>query len=464
MHAPQWTARTPDTRSAGARTLARTAVAVAALGLTATACGASGGASDGQITLQHALWNDNAVAGEQKCADAFHQEHPNITVKITQTAWTQYWQNLTTQVVSGTAPDTFTDSVLYYPKFMKNGQMLDITQYVNRDKIDLSQYQPTLADIWVNEGKRYGLPVDWDTIAVAVNTETLQKAGFTATQMANWTWNPTDGGDFGKAIAATTVDVNGRNGLDPAFDKDHVKTYGLALDYEGGAHGQDSWGNFAVSNGFTYTDKNPFGSQYNYSDPRLAATIDWFAGLIKKGFIPRYDKQSASTIGGDALMKADKAAMSVTGSWMAKTYLSGSSKIAFVPLPIGPTGRKSAINGLSDAIYAGTKHPDQAWEWVKFLASSKCQDIIAQQGVAFPSIKTATEAAQTTATSQGRDMHVFVDEAKAPNGTFLLPITDHGDQVGEIVQNAIDRVWLGEVDAKTALTGAADAVSKVMKS
>jgi ABC-type glycerol-3-phosphate transport system substrate-binding protein len=49
--------------------------------------------------------------------------------------------------------------------------------------------------------------------------------------------------------------------------------------------------------------------------------------------------------------------------------------VGFAKLPGGSEGRKSMFNGLADSIWVGTQHPEEAWQWVKFLASPECQNI-----------------------------------------------------------------------------------------
>jgi multiple sugar transport system substrate-binding protein len=434
-------------------------LAVALAGTTA-ACGGtnSDDGANGKTTLSYWLWDDNQTASYQQCADAFHAANPNITVKITQTAWDQYWQNLTTQLASGSAPDVWTDHVSYYPQFVTSNQILDLQPFVAKDKVDLSQYQAGLADLFVKDGKRYGLPKDWDTMALVYNTKLVGGANLT-----DLTWNPTDGGSLQQVIARATVDKSGHNGLDPAFDKNNVKVYGFLPEWADGSQGQNGWGDFAVSNGFTFLDKNPWGSHYHYDDPKLAETITWYKQLIDKGYAPKFDKQS--TLGRDAVMDAGQGAITITGSWTINSYLSPTAKqkYAFAPLPAGPAGRKTAINGLSDAIYAGTKHPDQAWQWVKFLGSSACQDLVAKNAVVFPAIKEATDKSLAAHQAKGQDVHVFTDEAKAPGGTFFLPVTDHGNEISQAVQDAIQSIVLGQTDAAGGLKKANDTVNQMFQ-
>lgn len=432
----------------------RRAAALAVLLLTA-ACGTSAQEDDGKVTLTYGLWDDVQQGAYQKCADAFQKANPGITIKIQQSAWDQYWQNLTTQMVSGEAPDVITMQASYYPQFVKNGQLLDIEPMVKADKVDLSQYRAGLAEPWVKDGKRYGLPKDWDTMAVVYNVEQAEKAGV---DLKNLTWNPADGGTFEKAIARLTVDSAGKRGDEPGFDKGKVAVHGYIPELRDGALGQNGWGDLAVSNGFSFIDKNPFGSTYFYDSPKLAETVEWFKRLSDKGYTATYDK--ASSLGVDAVLDSGKAALGITGSWMINTYLA-TDKFAFAPLPEGPQGRKSAFNGLADVVYSGTQHKEAAWKWVKFLGSTGCQDIVGDSAVVFPAINSSAERAMKAHEKAGRDVSAFTSIAEAKDGTFLLPVSDHGDEIGQIVQTALEEVWLGQKDATTALTAANTQVNEL---
>lgn len=429
----------------------------------ASQAGSSGGNSSApNVTINYALWEDPQLPAYQACADAFHQANPNITVKITDTAWGQYWQNLDTEMAAGTAPDVFTDSVSYYPDLVANNQVLDLTPYVQRDSVDLSQYRPGLINLWQKDGKQYGLPKDWDAVAVVYNKSMLTVAGIDPSTLDNLTWNPTDGGTFGKLIAHMSIDKNGVRGDQPGFDKKNVKTYGLVMDLDAGDSGQTSWGNLAESNGFQFLDKNPFGTHYNYSAPSFVSTISWLNQLQAKGYLPRYDQHSS--LGTQAVLESGTAAIGMAGTWMADTYYSDTKqKFAFAPLPVGPAGRKTETNDLSDAIYAGSKHKDQAWDWVKFLASTQCQDIVASKAVVLPAIKTSADKAIAAYKAKGEDLSMFASETDAPNGTFLLPVTDHAADIGEMVQNGLDTVWLGQATPQAAMTKLNDAVNALFK-
>jgi multiple sugar transport system substrate-binding protein len=99
---------------------------------------------------------------------------------------------------------------------------------------------------------------------------------------------------------------------------------------------------------------------------------------------------------------------------------------------------------------------------VKFLGSTDCQNIVADNAVVFPAITSATERVLAAHEKAGREVQLFVDQAKADNGTFLLPVSDHADEINQIVGTALDEVWLGQKDAKTALTAANQQVNSLL--
>lgn len=438
-------------------------VAAAALVASTAACSSGGSAEAGPTTIEYWLWDDAQLPAYQQCADDFTAKNPNITVNITQSAWGQYWTGLATQLAAGDAPDVWVDQASFYPQFVADKQIEDLQPYIDKDPsaVDFDSYVAGLADIWQIDGARYGLPKDWDTIGLVINKKAADDAGLTADDLASLTWNPKDGGTFEDAIAKMTVDVNGVHGDQPGFDKDHVAVYGYLTEWADGSQGQNGWGDLAYSNGFTYSDTNPFGTKFDYDSPKLAETIDWMAGLSSKGFAPALDMQS--TLGRMDVLTSGAGAMTTLGSFNQLSFKDKAADYIFATLPEGPDGRKSAINGLSDAMYAGGKHKDQAWEWIKYLASADCQSVVGKSGVVFPANLDATDASIATRSDLGLDASPFLTYVDAKDGTFLIPISYNGSEMSQIVQDAIQSVALGKESATDSLKAANDKVNALFK-
>jgi len=416
------------------------------------------------VTVRYGLWDTNQLPAYQECADAFTKANPNITIKIEQQGWADYWTGISTGFVSGDAPDVITDHLSRYPQFVQLKQIVDIQPLIDRDKVATDIYYPGLADLWVKDGKRYGLPKDWDTVGIVYNVEALKKAGVDPSVMKDWTWNAKDGGTFEQVVAKLTLDANGNNGLSPKFDKTKVVQYGFEMSDAnglGGAYGQQYWSSFAASDGFKF-NAGPWATKYNYDDPKLAETLQYFADLIlKKGYSPLYsDAKSADKL---PLFQSKKVAMTMDGSWMIGAYVASEFPVAFGRLPAGPEGRKSMFNGLADSIYVGTKHLEESWQWVKFLASADCQNIIGTSGVVFPAISAAATKSLEAHKAKKVDVSPFLDQAAEKDGTFLFPITDHANEIDTIMNEVMDNIGLGKGDAGALLKTANDEVNKLFQ-
>lgn len=414
----------------------------------------------GAVEVKYVLWDSQQLPAYQQCAADFTKKNPGITIKITQSGWGDYWTTISTGFISGTAPDVFTDHLNKYPEFAKNDQLLDLTPYIQRDKLDPGIYTDGLYEVWGREGKQYGLPKDWDTISMIVNMDMAKKAGVSLAELQNMTWNPKDGGSFEQIVKKLTVDAKGNNATSPNFDKKSVAVYGYQNPGVGGMSSQTEWSHFASSNGFKYQDK-PWDPKYYFDDPKLAETLTWLAGLPAKGLSANYE--STKSLGADAMFVGRKVAIVPQGSWMI-TYFKDNAKFnyAWVPLPVGPTGtRATMLNGLADSIWAGTKVKEEAWKWVKYLGSSDCQSVVASTGVVFPAIKGMAEKAIEAHKAKGVDSSAFLTMAKSK--TFLTPIADHGSEINEVIFNAIESVLMGKADAAGAMKAANAKANELVK-
>jgi multiple sugar transport system substrate-binding protein len=407
------------------------------------------------VTITYGLWDSNQQPAYQKAADVFMAKNPDIKIEIQQLGWGDYWTGLQTGMVAGTAADVFWDHLAKYPDFQSKGQLVDLAPYVKRDGLDTSIYLNHLGDLWSKDGHIYGMPKDWDTITIIYNKEMVKAAGYTEAQINNLTWNPKDGGTFEKFIAKLSFDKNGNDGLSPKFDPNNVVRYGFALNHSDD-RGQAQFSPFAVSTGWMYTD-GTFNHNFHYDDPRFIATIDWMVSVTKKGYMAGYEATASQA---NPLFVAKKTATTFDGSWMIGFYSNNAGfPVGFARLPVGPVGRRSMINGLADSIGIASKHKEEAWRWVKFLASEESQKIVGSFGVVFPAIQSGVNAALATYKTKNVDVSAFTDEALTKNVAFLYPVVDNGVKIGEIMTSAFDSIFTFKAAPKDALT---DANKKVM--
>jgi multiple sugar transport system substrate-binding protein len=411
----------------------------------------------GTVEIRYALWDANERPAYQACATEFEKENPGIHIRISQVGWSDYWTVLTTQFVSGTAPDVFINHLMKYPEMVTNGQIVDLTPYIQRDKVATDIYYPELLKNWSRNGHQYGLPKDWDTVALVYNKQMFKDAGIDPATISDWTWNDRDGGTFGRAIARLTIDANGNRGDSKQFDAQHVKVRGYQIGRAGGMMGQAEWSPFAVSEGFKYND-GPWSTHFYYDDPRLARTLAWIAGLMKQGYSAPFDE--ASRLGSSAMFAEGKTAMVTDGSWMVNWYAQNAKfEVGYAVLPKGPDGRATMFNGLSDSIWSGSAHKEESWKWVRFLGSATCQKIVAQSGVVFPAIQGLDRITVEVHEKRHIDTQAFLEMRKAT--TYQPPIAEGAAQIDAIMEATIQAIFLGRADAATALKEANEKVNAV---
>lgn len=423
--------------------------AAAMVGVTA-ACGSGGSGSQSRAdgVIDYWLWDSAQQPGYQKCADAFQQQNPDLRVNITQMGWDDYWQRLTAGFIAGTAPDVFTDHLAKFAQYVDLGVLAPLDQLEATKNLQDGDYQEGLAELWKGQdGHRYGAPKDWDTIGIFYNRAMTQAAGISDEQLANATWNPTDGGTFEQILARLTVDTNGVRGDEPGFNKNSIRTYGLNIDEAGGGnYGQTQWSPFAAANGWQATDVNPWAHRFNFDDPKFQQTLQWYFGLANKGYAPPF----AAATDSDRVMASGQVAMAINGSWMIGTFTSLENAqgekmdISVAPTPIGPVGhRASMFNGLADSVVANGPEPQNAAKWVAFLAGEECQNIIGDAGVVFPARPAGTQrAVEYNKRERNLDVDAFTVQVRDKT-TFQAPVVNYAADIQALITPALDAIYMG---------------------
>ena len=441
-------------------TTRRACAALLTLALLA-ACGGRGpGGTDG--TIDYWLWDSAQQPGYQKCADEFQRQNPGLRIRISQYGWEDYWSKLTAGFIADTAPDVFTDHLSKYAQFVDLEVLRPLDDLPATSDIRDEDYQAGLAALWKGQdGKRYGAPKDWDTIAVFYDRAALREAGIDPADLETLTWNPRDGGTFERTVAHLTVDANGVRGDEPGFDKTRVRTYGLASDGAGGTGwGQTQWSAFTASAGWQATDRNPWGSHFNLDQPVFQQTLDWYFGLARKGYLPSFAEIGGNNpVGPDKQIQSGLAAMALNGSWtiaqFAKLTDAAGKKldIGVAPTPIGPTGRRaSMLNGLADSVTTLSDQPENAAKWVKFLSGEQCQTIIGESGVVFPARPAGTDRAIAYNRDERKlDVSAFTGHI-TDRTTFLFPVTMNAADITALMRPRLDSVYLGSSPVSSMTT------------
>jgi len=316
-----------------------------------------------EITLSFALWDESQKPTMQKIVDAFNASHEGVKVVIELTPWTNYWMKLDAAAGAEQAPDIFWMNV-YLPKYVKGNVVLPLDEYIKRDNIDLSKYIPAITEMYNYEGKQYTLPKGMDSVVVAYNTAMFDKYNVPHPQ-EGWTW------DDMRNLAAQL-----RDGMKAAGSGE----YPILMELDP----QPSQFNFVhQTGGFVISDDY---KQSGYDKPETVKAYQNFMDLFKDELLAPYTVLSETK--GTDLFLSEKGAIVFIGSWksgvLENSSLGKAGNISLITMPKQDVSNISVLGGLGYAIAANTKHPEEAWEFVKFIAGPEANKIQGEDGIDIP--------------------------------------------------------------------------------
>ncbi|MGB8452244.1 MAG: sugar ABC transporter substrate-binding protein [Anaerocolumna sp.] len=317
------------------------------------------------VTITYAVWDSNQAKLIQQIADSFEAE-TGIHVEIQINGWADYWTALEAAATGGSLPDTFwmhSNNIYYYAS---NGQLLDLTNYIDKSNdIDLANYPRGLDQIYNLDGKQYAIPKDYDTIGLWYNKTMFDEAGL-AYPDGTWTW------DDLKAAAQKLTKKDGSQ-------------YGILTPL----HSQEGYYNFVYQNGGTIvTDDKKSG----YDDPKTMEAIKYYFDFVRDGLSP--------AITGDAeraeAFQNGLTAMAFFGSWNLSGFAANDNITKNCDVTVlsksNDGGQASIFNGLGNCIAATTKHPEESWKWIEYLSNEAGQKKQAEHGIAISAYNGTADA------------------------------------------------------------------------
>lgn len=333
---------------------------------------------------------------------------------------TDYNAVLTNALSAGTAGDVFYIPGETAPGIIATGKVLALDGLV-----DTSAFIDNLMSVYTIDGKVYGIPKDFNTLAVFYNKDIFDAAGVEYPN-ANDDWN-----SFADKLTRVSQ-------MDPDI-------HGICLPADFARMGA-----FAFANGWT-----PFQADgsANLLDPAFRQAFDYYTGLVRSGVAVQPADVGAGWPG-DCLAR-EQAAVAIEGAWIlgflrdnAPNLQYGSSLLPMSP-NTGDTG--NFIYTVAWGVNADSQVRDAAVKVLEALTSPATQQFILEQGLAIPSRKALADNPyfqQDTPEAKG-NLTVFEG---ASNGNVL------GFQFGSVgtdymnpINNAMNVVMTGQADSATAL-------------
>lgn len=280
----------------------------------------------------------------------FHAAHPNIRVFYT-TDPENVENTMLADMQADTAPDVVTGCCSFFPILAQKGQLLDLRQYVEADldqriinDWDPAQYH----SFFLKDGRQYGLPRYHGALALYYNKDLFDEYGV---EYPDQTW---DHDDYLAAMKRLTHDRDGDGQTDLWGSMTDISWDRIQMHVNG-------WGGHFVD------PDDP--TRCRMAGPEALAAMEWIRARMwdDRVMATFLDVHNVTT---RAAFIAERIAMVEDGSWSLKDILTKSTfRVGVAPFPAGPARRVTLATTDGWGIYAGTKHPDAAWELLKFLIS-----------------------------------------------------------------------------------------------
>ena len=353
-----------------------------------------------RVRLRLVHWGDDREAEiVVRLIEGFEKKYPYIRVdRIHPGGADAETTKIQTMVAAGDPPDVFQIGYEKAAGWAEKDLLAQLEPYIERDQqqgdpdaLNLDEFYTRVIDCYrfdgktIGQGPLYAIAKDFTTVGFYYNKDLLRKAGVPEPPRDGWTWD-----EF--------IDAARKIGkLEHCSGADCV-TWEPMLRLFCWTHGVD----------FTYDRFDHF----DFTEPRLVETLDRLRGWFEE---PTHALRSAKTqleTGEEPFLSGRIGMAGPFGRWKVPIYrLITDFDWDFAPLPHA-VGHEPA-NGIFTSAWgmsAKTQHANEAWLLVRYLCGEEGQRLIAEQGLAIPTmIRVAESPAFNDATLKPINDGVYLD-------------------------------------------------------
>ena len=297
----------------------------------------------------------------------FERTHPNIKIRLNVSMGdTGYDAKLLTLVAGKIAPDIVHMTQQNFPFYASKGLLMDLNPIIARDRgFNVNDYFEQVLDGLRYQDKLLGLPSDFSTIALVYNKKLFDQAGVPYPDKT-WDWDK-----FLWAARKLTRDTD-HDGTIDQFGFVNINSY-------------NRWPAWVWSNGGEILSKDM--KKCLMDDPKSIAGLQFYVDLSLKEHVAPTATQNLGQ-GFEEMFMAQRAAMIPDSRYVYKMFSKGLEFPWDVAhMPKGPAGRATTFIWGGNCILKTTKHPREAWEFLKFLSGKEGALLNVKAGNAFPAYK-----------------------------------------------------------------------------
>jgi multiple sugar transport system substrate-binding protein len=393
------------------------------------------------ITIQH-LCHGGITEQElyaQLADGPFKSTHPNIKVEILEPGSRGWVEKLITMVAGGISPDTVFCANWWIPEMVEKGLFLDIQGYVSRDKTwnDDDYFPVTIAQTFY-KGGRYGIPRHFSPMLMFINQDLFRKSGL-ADPPADWTWDKFV--EIARRLTQSTGNVRTQWGFDligPGDLAGDALTIPIVRSLGGDLFSDD-------------------GMRLALAEPKSVEAMQWLIDLSNVHHIaPIISESSGGFAGG-------RVAMNLFAFYRIMQLRSANVPFEWdvAQIPQGPAGRVNRGASGTHAVVSTSKHPEEAWQWIKFLAGREAQLVFAASGLVMGARRdSAIVKTLMRDDTPPKSIRLFLEGAM---DAWPYPATPCFNQAVAAIRPAMNDAWRGTKSFRVAINEVKDQVELILQ-
>ena len=313
----------------------------------------------GRVTIRYMAWgNPEQLAVERRIADEFEKRNPGVRVHLFIVPGSSYTDKLQLMLASRTAPDVMRCDHYYFPALARKEYFLPLDPLAAREPRDfLDDYARLALEEGTWRGTLYGMNVLFGPVLLYFNKKTFAEAGLTDPyalhKRGRWDWQAfvesaraltrrDRGGraaQFGTNLPgfpmyASVIWNHGGDIMDPAMSR-----VVMAEDADA-QRGVQAYADLRWKHRCAPTPADNALSAFTFESGKIAMHWGW------AGESPRFRKNIKSF------------------DW------------DIAPTPRGPSGDATVVKGNQLVINRETRHPEEAWEFVKYMTGPEAEMLL----------------------------------------------------------------------------------------
>ncbi len=304
-----------------------------------TACG-NKTKDDGKVTLRFASWalgtpEQNNL--ERQMIQAFEKAYPNIKIEIAEDIVDPWNDSLNTAASGKNLPDVALIAEL--PTAVANKWALDLSTLAANDP-EWKNVPESLVESGKYNGKLYGIPTAMSLAGFFVNTDYFEEANVDTLEYG-YTWE-----EFDDAVKKLHKPTEGKAAL--RIVNDFVNFLPFVWDDNQG------W--------YTYD-----GEKMTLNSKEFIKAVNTTKDYVNYSWVGLSEDQMAGIPNDYEAWRAGNTAIWYDGTWGCEGYVNPETGLPYEVEFVGLADGKSVIIPDYCFIASTTEHPQEAWEFVKFM-------------------------------------------------------------------------------------------------